>query len=74
MTERRRSLHAERFELTLVRDLAGQIALAGDETTSVVAIAVGDAFDKIDLGLLATLDDAVIDVVIRLVDEPLRVI
>ncbi len=74
VTERRRSLHAERFELALVRDLTGKIALTGDETAPVVAVTVGDALDEIDLGLLATLDDAVIDIVIRLVDEPLRVI
>ena len=55
-----------------MRDLPGEITLAGDEAAPVVT--VGDALDEIDLGLLATLDDAVIDVVIRLVDEPTRMI
>ena len=47
--------------------MAGQVTLAGDEAGTAI---VADAFDEVDLGLLPALDDAVVDVVVRLVDDP----
>ena len=67
---RRRLLHAHRLELALLGDVSWQVPLAGDEARAAI---ITDAFDEIDLGLLSTLDDAVVDVGVGLGDEPGRV-
>jgi hypothetical protein len=70
VAERRRALHTERLELALLGDVAGKVALAGDQARATV---VADAFDEVDLCLLAALDDTVIGVGVRLGDEPVGV-
>ena len=65
--ERRRALDAHRLEFSFGLHLPWEIALAGEHTRAAV---VAVAFDEIDLGFLARLDDPEVVVVEAIDDDP----